>query len=182
MTPSIIARRYARAILELAAEANQVAPVAQQLQRIAEAYASSEELRSVLGDPVIDEEKRSRIVTTLAQRLGLSPMVQNAVGVLQAKGRLVALQDIVQNYLQLADEQAGLLQASVASAVPLSDSQLQSLKSELERLTGRKIALDRRHEPGLLAGVVARIGDHVIDASLKGRMEELAQKLRENPA
>jgi len=182
VTPSIVAHRYARAILELAAEANQVAPVAQQLQRVAEAYASSEELRSVLADPVIDEEKRSRILSTLAQRLGLSPLLQNALGVLQAKGRLVALPDIVQNYLQLADEQAGLLQASVASAVPLSDNQVQSLKSELERLTGRKIALERHHEPGLLAGVVARIGDHVIDASLKGRMEELAQKLREIPA
>jgi len=182
VTPSIVARRYARAIIELAIEGGQVAPIAQQLQRVAEAYLGSEELRSVLADPVIDEEKRNKILLALAQRLGLSPLVQNALSVLQAKGRLSALPDIVQNYLQLADEQAGLLQASVSSAIPLSDSQAQALKGELERLTGHKIALERHHEPSLLAGLVARIGDHVIDASLKGRMEELAQKLRENPA
>ncbi len=167
--------------MELAVEANQVAPIAQQLQRVAEAYAGSEELRSVLADPVVDEEKRVKIVQALSQRLGLSQLVQNALAVLQQRRRLGSLPDIVQSYLQLADEQAGLIQASVASAVPLSDNQAQALKGELERLTGRKIALDRHHEPGLLAGVVARIGDHVIDASLKGRLEELAQRLRENP-
>lgn len=182
MTPSIVAQRYARAIMELAVEANQVAPVAQQLQRVAEAYSASEELRSVLHDPNIDEDKRTKILQALTSRLALGQLVQNAVYVLQSKGRLGALTDVVNGYLHLADEQAGLLQASVASAVPLSDQQAQALKGELERLTGRKIALERHHEPGLLAGLVARIGDHVIDASLKGRLEELAQKLRENPA
>jgi len=182
VTPLIVAQRYARAILELAAESGLVAPVARQLQQVAEAYSASEELRSVLADPIIDEDKRSKILTALAQRLSLNPLVQNALSVLEAKGRLGALPDIVQSYLELADEQAGLLQASVSSAVPLSDPQAQTLKGELERLTGRKIALERRHEPALLAGVVARIGDHVIDASLRGRLEELAQRLRESPA
>ena len=182
MTPSIVAKRYARAIMDLAVEANQVAPIAQQLQRAAEAYGASEELRSVLSDPMVEEDNRLKILSTLAQRLGLSPLIQNALSVLQAKGRISALSDIAQSYLQLADEQAGLVQASVASAVPMSDHQAQALKGELERLTGRKIALERHHVPGLLAGVVARVGDHVIDASLKGRLEELAQKLRENPA
>lgn len=182
MTPSIVAHRYARAIMELAVEANQVAPVAQQLQRVAEAFSASDELRAVLRDPVIDEDKRVKIIQAVAQRLNLTPLMQNTLSVLHQRGRLAALPEIVRSYLQLADEQAGLLQASVASAVPLSDNQAQALKGELERLTGRKIALERHHEPSLLAGVVARIGDHVIDASLKGRLEELAQRLRENPA
>jgi F-type H+-transporting ATPase subunit delta len=182
MTPSIVAHRYARALFELAAESGQVSPIAQQLQAVAEAYGACEELRSVLSDPIVDDDKRIKILGSLCQRLGLSPLVQNALGLLQARSRLSALPDIVESYLQLADEQAGLIKASVSSAIPLSDQQLQTLKGELERLTGRKIALERHHEPALLAGVVARIGDHVIDASLLGRLEELAQKLRESPA
>ena len=182
MTPSIVAHRYARALMELASESGQIPMMAEQLQRVAEAYASSEELRSVLSDPIIEDDKRLAVLTVMSQRLGLHPLVQNALGVLQTRGRLTALPDIARRFVELADERAGILQASVSSAFPLSDQQAQSLKSQLERLTGCKIALDRQHEPALLAGVVARVGDHVIDASLRGRFEELAQKLRENPA
>ncbi len=181
MTPAIVARRYARALMELASESGQIPMMAEQLQRVADVYSSSEELRSVLSDPVIEDEKRLAVLTVLNQRLGLHPLVQKALGVLQTRGRLSALPEVTRRFLQLADEQAGILQASVSSAFPLSDQQAQSLKTELERLTGCTIALERQHEPALLAGVVARVGDHVIDASLRGRFEELAQKLRESP-
>jgi len=167
--------------MDLASESGQVAPISQQLQKAAAAYASSDELRSVLSDPLIDDTKRSAVLTAMSQRLGLTMLVQNTLSVLLTRGRMNALPDLALRFTELADEQAGVMQASVASAVPLTDQQLQSLKIELERLTGCKIALDRKHEPALLAGVVARVGDHVIDASLRGRFQELAQKLRENP-
>lgn len=181
MTPTIVAHRYARALMELASEAGQVSMMSEQLERTAQTYTSSDELRSVLSDPLIEDDKRRALLTVMSQRLGLHPLVQNALGVLLTRGRLNALPEIARRFTELADEQAGVLQASVASAVPLSDQQVQSLRSELERLTGCKIALEKQHEPALLAGVVARVGDHVIDASLRGRFEELAQKLRENP-
>jgi F-type H+-transporting ATPase subunit delta len=182
MTSSVVANRYARALMELASESGQISVVAQHMRRAADAYLSSEELRSVLGDPTLEDEKRAAIIIAMSQRLGLNALVQNTLGVLLVRGRMNALPDVAQRLMELADEQAGLVQASVASASPLSDSQLQSLKSELERLTGCKIALERRHEPNLLAGVVARVGDHVIDASLRGRFQELEQKLLESPA
>jgi F-type H+-transporting ATPase subunit delta len=181
MTTSVVANRYARALMELASESGQISLVAQQLRQAADAYLSSEELRSVLGDPTLEDEKRAAVIAAIGQRLGLNALVQNTLGVLLVRGRMTALPDVAQRLMELADEQAGLVQASVASATPLSDSQLQSLKGELERLTGCKIALERRHEPNLLAGVVARVGDHVIDASLRGRFQELEQKLLDNP-
>ncbi len=181
MTPSVVAHRYARALIELAGEAGQVSMMAEQLRRAAEAYASSADLQSALHDPLIDDTKRQAILSAMNQRLGLDTLVRNALNVLMTRGRLSALPEIARRFAELADEQAGILQASVASAIPLTDQQAQSLKSELERLTGCKIALDRQHDPALLAGVVARVGDHVIDASLRGRFQELAQRLRENP-
>ena len=182
MTSAVVAHRYARALMDLATEAGQVPMIAQQLQRAAEAYSSSAELQSVLNDPLIDEAKCLSILNAMGQRLILNALMQNALCVLQVRGRLSALPDIARCFTELADEQAGVRHASVASATPLTDQQLQSLGSELERLAGCKIALEQKHEPGLLAGVVARVGDHVIDASLRGRFEELAQKLRETPS
>ncbi len=182
MTTSVVANRYARALMDLASESGQISVVAQHLRRVADAYLSSEELRSTLGDPTLEDEKRAALITAVSNRLGLHALVQNTLSVLLARGRMSSLPDVAQRLIELADEQAGLLQASVASATPLSDAQLQSLKAELERLTGCKIALERRHEPNLLAGVVARVGDHVIDASLRGRFQELEQKLLDSPA
>ena len=182
MSGSVVAHRYARALMELASEAGQISVIAQHLQRASDAYLSSEELRSVLGDPTLPEEKREAVIAAMSQRLGLSPMVQNTLGVLLVRGRMSILPDVAHQLTELADEQAGVVKASVASATPLTDSQLQALQGELERLTGCKIALERLHEPTLLAGVVARVGDHVIDASLRGRFQELEQELLENPA
>lgn len=181
MSGSVVAHRYARALMDLASDAGQMSVVAQHLQRAADAYSSSEELRSVLSDPTLEDEKREAVISSLSQRLGLNLLVQNTLRVLLARGRMSTLPDVARQLTELADEQAGVIKASVAFATPLSDSQLQALKSELERLTGCKIALERIHEPSLLAGVVARVGDHVIDASLRGRFQELQQELLENP-
>ena len=182
MTASVVADRYARALLELATETNQVASVAQQLRRVANTYQSSSELRTVLNDPSLDDAQRTNLVRVIGDRLGLSGLVQNTLRVLVQRRRLATLPEIAERLLKLSDDQAGIVKATVASAQPLTDAQLESIKSELERLTGCQVALERQQDPALLAGVVARVGDHVIDASLRGRFQELEQKLLLNPA
>ncbi len=181
MTASVVADRYARALLELAVESNQVTSVAQQLRRAADVYSSSSELRAALGDPMLDETQRGKLVNAISERLGIGGLVQNTLHVLVERRRLHALSEIADRMLTLADEQAGIVKATVASAMPLTEAQVEAIKQELERLTGCKVALERKQDPSLLAGVVARVGDHVIDASLRGRFQELEQRLFENP-
>jgi F-type H+-transporting ATPase subunit delta len=181
MSSSVVADRYARALLELALESNQVQSVAQQLRRAADVYASSAELRSVLNDPIVDDTKRTNLVRAIGDRLGLGALVQNTLSVLVQRRRITAVGEIADRLLKLADEQAGVVKATVASAQPLSDAQFEAIKQELERLTGCKVSVERRQDPSLLAGIVTRVGDHVIDASLRGRFTELGQKLLENP-
>jgi F-type H+-transporting ATPase subunit delta len=181
MSSSAVADRYARALLELATESNQVADIAQQLRRTADVYASSAELREVLNNPILDEEKRAGVVKAIGDRLGLGSLTQNTLRVLVARGRISALAEIADRLSQLADDQAGIVKATVASAKPLTEAQFEAIRRELERLTGCKVAVERQQDPSLLAGVVARVGDHVIDASLRGRFAELGQKLLESP-
>lgn len=181
MSSSAVADRYARAVLELATESNQVTSVAQQLRRVAEVYASSAELRDVLSDPILAEDERARVVNAIGERLGLSALIQNTLRVLVERRRIGAVGEIADRLLQLADEQAGIVKATVASAKPLTDAQFEAIQRELERLTGCRVAVERQQDPSLLAGVVARVGDHVIDASLRGRFAELGQKLLESP-
>jgi F-type H+-transporting ATPase subunit delta len=181
MSSSAVADRYARAVLELATESNQVQSVAQQLRRVADVYVSASELRAVLNDPTLDEGKRTNVINAIGERLAIGALVQNTLRVLVERCRIDAIAEIADRLLQLADDQAGIVKATVASAQPLSDTQFEAVKRELERLTGCRVAVERQQDPTLLAGVVARIGDHVIDASLRGRFAEIEQRLLENP-
>lgn len=177
MIDSVVAERYARAIFELGVETNQQGPLTEQIQQFAELYAGSAELRSMLDNPLVDEPKREAVLKDLAKRLGLGQLAVNAVRLLAERRRLFALPAIARRLGSLADEKAGVLRAVVTSAGPLPESYYQKLVAQLEKASSRKIVIEKQQDPSLIAGVVTRIGDHTIDGSLKGRLEQLERQL-----
>ena len=179
MIDSAVVERYSRAIFELGVEQNQLERVRAEVGRIASAYAQSPDLRAVLDNPLVDEDRRKQLLSELGSRLSLGELVQNFVKLLAARRRLRALPDIARRLGGLADEKAGILRASVTSAGPLPEAFFQKLTSELEAATRRKIVLEKSQDPSLIAGVVTRIGDNTIDGSLKGRLDELERRLLE---
>jgi F-type H+-transporting ATPase subunit delta len=181
MSESVVAERYAKALFELGIESGQLAMLTDQLRSVALTYNDSPELRAVLDDPRIAEEQIVGLIDTLARRLALSQVARNSLLVLVRRRRIRALPDIVSRLVSLTDERTGVLRASVTSATPLGDAQAQQLSEELERLTGRRILLERLSDPSLLGGLVTRIGDHVVDASLRGRFDEIERRLSESP-
>ena len=174
---STVAERYALAVFELAVEGAELPQVTSQIRSLAQTYAGSDELRGVLDNPLIDDQKRERILTDISTRLGLGRLSVNATRLLVRRHRLGLLPEIARALETLGDQKAGLLRATVTSATPLSESYRQQLASELERLTKRKVVLEARHDPTLIAGIVTRIGDNTIDGSIKGRLEDLEQQL-----
>ena len=177
MIDSAVSERYARAIFELAVEAGELKMVTDQLQALADVYTQSPDLQRALENPVVTQAQRDAILTELAARLSLSQLSVNAVRLLVARRRLRALPEIARSLAGLADERAGILRATVTSAVPLSESYYQNLATELEKATGKKILLERKQDPGLIAGVVTRLGDNTIDGSLRGQMAALERQL-----
>jgi F-type H+-transporting ATPase subunit delta len=177
VSQSTVAERYARAILELADESGQVSQVTEQIKSLAAAYSESEELRSITANPAVDGTARDAMLKDLGTRVGASPIAMNAVRLMARRGRLSALPEVAEMLGFLADQKAGVLRATVISAEPLSESYCQQLASELEKRTNRKVVLERRQDPSLIAGVVTRIGDHTIDGSLKGRLAALERQL-----
>jgi F-type H+-transporting ATPase subunit delta len=171
-----IAERYARAIFELSDEAGQIGPLCDAIRNFAATYASSPELQAVLGHGA-DEVSRDAILKDVGARLAMPPLAVNAVRLLTARRRLPALAEIATLLTRFADEKAGVVRATVTSAKPLPEEYYQSLARELEQRTKRKVLLERREDPSLLAGVVTRIGDHTIDGSLRGRLAALEHQL-----
>lgn len=181
MSESVVAERYAKALFELGIESGQLAMLTDQLRSVARSYSDSPELRSVLDDPRVAESQVNGLIETLARRMALSPMAKNTLLVLVQRRRIKALPEIVARLVELTDERTGVLRATVTSAVPMAEAQAQQLGQELERLTGKRVVLERRTDPNLLGGIVTRIGDHVVDASLRGRFEAIERRLSESP-
>jgi F-type H+-transporting ATPase subunit delta len=113
----------------------------------------------------------------IAARLGLNGVGLNAIRFMAQRKRLGSLPEIAKRLASLADEKGGVLRATVTSAGPLPESFYERLVRELEGATQRKVALDRKQDPSLIAGVVTRIGDNTIDGSVKGRLAEIERQL-----
>lgn len=173
-----LARRYARAILELATEANAVEETGKQLSDFAATWSGSDELRAVFLNPDVLPEARKAILGELTQRAGLSTLTRNSVLYIADKGRIAALPLIARAYGDLAEGTSGIVRAEVTSAAPLSDAYYAQLQKTLEQVTGHKVSIDKKTDPSLIAGVVTRVGDKVYDGSIKTRLEDLQNSLR----
>ncbi len=180
MIPGVIARRYATALLELGSESGQLDALVDELQRVAQAYDASAELRTALADPLLGVDVKKRIVDELSQRLALGQAAKNTIHMLIDRRRIQALPPIAQRLREMADDKRGILRAEVHTAMPLPEEYFTQLQQQLERVTGRRIALDRKLDPALICGVVARVGDTVYDGSLLARLRKMKETMLPN--
>jgi len=113
----------------------------------------------------------------LADQIGATPTTRNALLLLVDRRRVRALPHLARSLSELADARKGLVRAEVTTATPLSEAYYGRLQAELERLTGRRVLVDRKTDSALVGGVVTRIGDRVFDGSLRARLESLRDRL-----
>ena len=180
MIPGVIAKRYATALLELGSETGQLDALVDELQRAAAAYDASPELRAALADPLIAIQAKQQILADVGARLALGPAARNTLSLLLDRRRIRALPAIAQRLREMADDKRGIVRAEVLTAMPLPEEYFTLLQQQLERVTGRRIALDRKLDPSLIGGVVARVGDTVYDGSLLARLRKMKETMLPN--
>lgn len=174
-------KRYAKALLSIAVEAGQVDKIGADLGSIVAAWNESKELRDVFANPRHGQAVRHGIVKAIVAKVGASQMLDNTLRLLSDRRRMRYLPEIAAAYDALAEERAGRVRAEVSSATPLSDAYCAELARTLETVTGRKVDIVRHVDPALIAGVVTRVGDMVFDGSVKNRLDELRQRMLEDP-
>lgn len=177
MSYDAIARRWARAIFELGRETNAVARITADVSAFAELYAGHAELAAVLDNPLVPDASREAVVVEIAGKLNLSDGAKNALRLLAQKRRFGALPLIARQLARLSDEEQNIVRAEVTTAGPVGDDYLAKLRAEIEKATGKKVQLTHKVDKSLIGGVVTRIGDRVIDGSVKTRLHSFRETL-----
>jgi F-type H+-transporting ATPase subunit delta len=178
MSTGTLARRYARALLELATEQRLVDRVKKDLEELNAMWASSPELRELFANPGFEASVKKAALNEIITRAGVSPLVRNAVLYLSDRNRIVALPEVTRSFTDLAEQAAGTVRAEVTSAAALPESYYLQLQRTLEQATGKRVAIEKKTDASLIAGVVTRVGDRVFDGSIRTRLADLKESLK----
>jgi F-type H+-transporting ATPase subunit delta len=172
-----LARRYARAVLEIGTANGNLDKIGADLRSLAKAMRESAELVTALTNPAIRRADRRRVIDGLLQRVGAEPHTKNLVYLLLDGERLGSLEAISREVDAMIEAKAGRMSAEITSARPLDATQLSQIITTLEKLSGKKVAVTRREDPDLLGGVVAKLGDTVYDGSLRTQLRTLRDEI-----
>jgi F-type H+-transporting ATPase subunit delta len=167
-------RRYADAAFEIAVRDSTVEVWRRELDDAA-ATVGDETLMSVLANPATPLDQRLDVTQQVFA--ALSQPVRNLILLLVRRGRIEQLPRVAAEFARLDDRRQGLVHATATSAAALPDDELRKVAARLEEITGGRIALDTNVDPGILGGIIVRIGDRLIDGSVRGRLERLRNKL-----
>jgi F-type H+-transporting ATPase subunit delta len=167
---------YARALFEVARAEGTIDEVEDELFRFARSYESSDALRNALTDEMIPAGKRQAIVEDLLGGKATSTTTQ-LVSMVVGSGRGRDLPAIIDKLVERASNSKDLEVAEVRSAVALTDDQQDRLKAALANATGKAVNLKVIIDPSILGGIVATVGDTVIDGSVRTRVDQLKSRL-----
>jgi len=173
LSERILARRYALALYQSAADKGQEAAARDELSRASRALSS--EMAAFQHPRVSVEEKKGLLRRVLGKEV--SPLVLRFLELLIEKKRFSLLPHAALNLSRLYDEGRGVVHATVRTASPLSEAEAKTLGERLGGFVGKTVVLDVKEDPEVLGGVVVRLGDWVFDASLSGRLRTLHGKL-----
>jgi F-type H+-transporting ATPase subunit delta len=176
MITGSLARRYARALLDIGAAKNTFEQLGQELDALAAAYSSSKDLTEALTNPVFPQSRRRAVLEAILDVMGSSPIARNFALLLLDRERIPYLPSIARELRSMVDERAGRIRATVVSARPLPPEHVASVQAALEKASGKKVLLDKQEDPALLGGVVAKIGDVVYDGSVRTQLEQMRER------
>jgi F-type H+-transporting ATPase subunit delta len=169
-------KRYAQAAFELALERNELESWQEGLKKIADSTAS-EQLMALLESPRVPFDAKKELLEK--QLLKIHPLPFNLALLLVQKGSLRLSGDILQQFIALLDTHRGVERANVIAAVPLSDEDRKTISNRLGKMVEGKVVVEDKVDSSIIGGFIARIGDMLVDGSVRQRLESLKKSLVE---
>lgn len=168
------AKRYTQAAFELARDHNELDAWERDLRNLGDVFAVPGVLAFLASRQASAEAKLGFLYRAAGQP---TQLVWNLERLLAAKGRLALLPQIVEHFQELVDDHRGVAHAHVATAVPLGDDERRALAQRLSELTGKQVDVEAHEVPEILGGLIARIGDRLIDGSTRSKLVALKRQL-----
>ena len=177
MSNETVARRYATALADVVIKSGETGTVTSELNAWVQMITTNAELENVLRNPVVQHIKKEKVLESLLERVKPSKTTANFLRILLKNDRLADIGTIHERFLQVLEERSGTVSAEIISSRDLSEGERTELRSNLEKLTGKRINPSWRLDPELIGGVVTRIGSTVYDGSVKTQLETLKEEL-----
>jgi len=173
-----IARRYAKALLLIGKEDGQAEAYRKELETIADLLVREPELDQSISNPLYDVENRRRVLETIIGKLNFSETMTAFLMLVFDKGRMGFIGGINEYYQKIADELKGVARAELVSATELSTVAVEKIRKSLSDMTGKAVILSMKQDPSLIGGVVTKLGDLVLDGSIRTQLLNMKDSLK----
>ena len=178
MRNQVIAKRYSRALFNLAAEGNVIEQYREELDGFNQVLKALPDFENILRNPLYPEGVKKGLFQKVSANMGLSPIMGSFLNLLVEKKRIQHLPEITDYYHRLIDEHSNISRAKVKAAIKLDAAEIEKIAGALEKKIGKKIVVEFEQDPSLLGGVYAQIGDFVLDGSVKRQLLNFKESLK----
>jgi F-type H+-transporting ATPase subunit delta len=176
MIEGSLARRYTKALFQLAREVGQEEKVGQEVDEFYAAFSGSE-LHGVLTNPAFALESRRKILVQVAKSQALSPLTSHFLSLLLERDRLTYLPAIVACYRRFLNQTKGRVDAKAVGATGLEPATLDRLRELLGAMSGKEVVLQQETDPGLIGGVLVELEGKIYDGSVRTQLEKMKQRI-----
>ena len=178
MINTTLAKRYAKALVEIGQEKDALDKYGEDLAALCELVATSRDFREVLINPVFTKEDKKRIAGQVLEKIGTDPMVTNFINLLIDRKRIDQLVGIEKAFRERVDSIRGITRGEVTSAEPLAEDQLGRVTQALSLISGKQVLVTTTVDPSLIGGLVAKVGDMVFDGTIRTQLSQLKESLK----
>lgn len=178
MIGSKVSRRYAKALLSLGQQDGQYESYGKSLQEFSDYCKENQDFYAVISNKIFSVEDRKKVLDFVLEKSGFPVLVNNFLKLLLEKNRIGAIPDITEYYTKLTDALSNVTRADILTAKPLKTPALDKLKKALSELTAKEVRVKVEVDESLIGGLVVKIGDLVLDGSVKAQLEGLKESLK----
>ncbi len=175
MSQGVIARRYAKALINLAEK--DLENTGKSLTALADVFSNSTELSEVLSDTKVSSQIKQNVLKIILKKIKVSKLVDTFIRYLLAKRRIVLLPNIERAFNLFLQEKLGRIEAGITVAQEISEVTVGKLEKAISRYSGKEVTVNITIDPAIIGGIVTRIGSVVIDGSIHTQLNQIRQSI-----
>ncbi|KGG80674.1 F0F1 ATP synthase subunit delta [Caloranaerobacter azorensis] len=174
----LIGKTYAQALFEVAEEVDKIQQFKEELNSIYKIFDKEREFKIIFEHPKLSKDEKKDIINSVFKGK-VAQEILNLIYIVIDKGRERYLMDIIEEYIRLSNEKQGIIEAQAITAVPLNEEEKLKLQNKLSEKLGKNVILKNIVDTDIIGGVLVKIQDKIIDASIKGQLDKIQKSLKD---